>query len=445
MVRILAAALAAGVVAGQTTTAPSAAANKWTMTTINSVQARVVSDAATWDATNKKFGLVLKQNTNTFEEKYRAAMDTVNTASVEGALFYVQTEGINKADSVNCMRKTNMSYVWFLSVTIVQPTFAIAEYADNSGVVPEYGKFLAMDNGMCTPLDAKGTLSPECMTISGLNYNKNVGPFVGGESRKAHQYAAYADNYWFSYPNSCYTRKFEQKDDACRKKQPGGLCPLGTKPDGVTCTYSFDILGYIRIDDLVGITSMKNSQTGQNYRDRVDFCKDSKVEYDFATKTSDLTFWDKPLDEEANTNRTTEMLKLYNSLIKEGKGDYAHMKPLPSAEELAKTNPPCWKNSPVCAKAPNGCRRKLTAQICEVCSSPAADCKKPTASDVVPPALTKAVEPPLPTDAAGKTTVPRNPTGAGGAGGAATPGAASSASSVALTASAAVVMAALLR
>ncbi|EQC29140.1 hypothetical protein SDRG_13172 [Saprolegnia diclina VS20] len=137
MVRILAAALAAGVVAGQATTAPTAAANKWTMTTINSVQARVVSDAATWDETAKKFGLVLKQNTNTFEERYRAAMDTVNTASVEGALFYVQTEGINKADSVNCMRKTNMSYVWFLNVTIVQPTFAIAEYADNSGVVPE--------------------------------------------------------------------------------------------------------------------------------------------------------------------------------------------------------------------------------------------------------------------------------------------------------------------
>ncbi|OQS01772.1 hypothetical protein ACHHYP_00271 [Achlya hypogyna] len=447
MVRTLfltAAAALATLAAGQATTA--APGNTWTMTTINSVQARVVSDAATWDETNKKFGLVLKQNTNTFEERYRAAMDTVNTASVEGALFYVQTEGINRADSVQCMRKTNMSYIWFLNITIVQPTYAIAEYADNGGVVPEFGKFMAMDNGQCTPVNAKAELSDECQTVSGLNYHKNIGPYIGGEARLTHAKGNYADNYWFSYPNSCYSQTFVAKNDKCRKTQPGGLCPLGTQPDGVKCTYSFDILGYIRIDDLVGITSMKNAKTGEFYRDRVDFCKDGKVEYDFDAKSSDLTFWDNPLDVEANKNRTSQMLKLYNSMLKDAKGDYAHMKPLPSIEDLTKANPPCWMNSPRCATATNGCRRKLSSQICEVCSSPAADCKKPTSSDKVPPPLTKAALPPLPTNADGKTTIPRPVAvpGASGAPGDAAAGVASDATSAAIGASALVVMTAFL-
>ncbi|EQC25785.1 hypothetical protein SDRG_16381 [Saprolegnia diclina VS20] len=182
---------------------------------------------------------------------------------------------------------------------------------------------------------------------------------------------------------------------------------------------------------------MKNSQTGQNYRDRVEFCKDSKVEYDFTNNYSDLTFWDKPLDVDANTNRTAQMLKFYNDLIKDGMGDYGHMKPLPSAEDLAKLNPPCWKNSPMCAKAANGCRRKLTAQVCEVCSSPAADCKKPGPTDAAAPTLNKQFQPALPTNAAGVTTVPRsvsnNETLAPGAGGASekTPSAASPVSLVA--------------
>ncbi|EQC41585.1 hypothetical protein SDRG_01545 [Saprolegnia diclina VS20] len=412
MVRLLPLLLAIGLVGGQ---APPT--NKWAMTAVTSIQARVVSDAATWDAAKKKFGLVLKQHTNTFEERYRAAMDTVNTASVEGALYYVQTEGINQADSVQCMRKTNMSYIWFLNVTIVQPTFAIAEYAENAGVVPEYGKFIAMDGGMCTPLDAKGTLSDECQSLSGLNYHANVGPFIGGEARKAHKYAAYADNYWFSFPNSCFTRKFDAKDDACRKSQPGGLCPLGVSPDGVQCTYAFDILGYIRLDDLVGITSLTNSKTGRRYADRVEFCKDGKVEFDFTTMASDLSFWNNPLDENANAKRTARMLSLYNALVQARKGEYANMKPLPSADDLTKINPPCWTNSPLCAKATHGCRRKLTTQICEVCSSPAPDCVKPTAADSVPPALAKAVAPPLPTDASGKTIASRNPSGAGGTAG----------------------------
>ncbi|KDO26628.1 hypothetical protein SPRG_08032 [Saprolegnia parasitica CBS 223.65] len=416
MVRILAAAAMAAAVAAQTAPAPTPSVSNpaWTMKTITSIQARVQSDPATWDETNQKFGLVLKKNTNTFAEKYRAAMDTVNTASPEGALMYVQTEGINKQFDVNCGRKTNMSYIWFMNVTIVQPTFAIAETQDDNSVVPEYGHFVAMDNGYCTPKDAKGTLSPYCLNFGGLMNTANIGPYVGGETRGTHDFGSYPDNVWFSFPNSCYTKTFDQKDDACRKAQKGGLCPLGTQPDGVTCTYSYEVLGYLFIDDLVGITNMTSSQTMQPYKNRVEFCKDSKIEYDFNAKR-------------AHTEDAGLLLDFYNDLLTTGAGDAKHMKPLPKASDLTKLNPPCYANSPICAKATFGCRRKLMAQICEVCTTAAPDCvvMPANAPNAVPLTLKKQYTPPAPTDASGKTLVP----GTGGNGN----GGTSSAASLALS------------
>ncbi|EQC32931.1 hypothetical protein SDRG_09461 [Saprolegnia diclina VS20] len=433
MVRILAAAAMAATVAAQTTPAPTPSVSNpaWTMKAITSIQARVQSDPATWDEANQKFGLVLKKNTNTFPEKYRAAMDTVNTASPEGALMYVQTEGINKQFDVGCGRKTNMSYIWFMNVTIVQPTWAIAETQDDNSVVPEYGHFVAMDNGYCTPKDAKGTLSPYCLNFGGLQNTANIGPYIGGETRGTHDYGSYPDNVWFSFPNSCYTKTFDQKDDTCRKAQKGGLCPIGTQPDGVTCTYSYEVLGYLFIDDLVGITNMTNSQTNQPYKNRVEFCKDSKTEYDFlatGTKKSDLTFWNDPLNMTANQERTQKMLDFYNNLLDSGKGDAKNMKPLPKASDLTKLNPPCYVNSPLCAKATFGCRRKLMAQICEVCKTAASDCvvMPANAPNAVPLTLKKQYTPPAPTDASGKTLAP-------GTGGNGNGGTSSSAASLALS------------
>nr|AIG55946.1 secreted protein [Achlya hypogyna] len=428
MVRILttSAALFAYAYAADTVAPTPAVSNPaWTMKTITSVQARVQSDPATWDEANQAFGLVLKQNTNTFEERYRAAMDTVNTASPEGALFYVQSEGIHEKLDVNCGRKTNMSYIWFMNVTIVQPTFVIAEMQDDTSVVPEYGHFVAMDNGACTPINSKSDISTFCSNFGGLNYTANLGPYIGGEPRIDHKYANYPNNIWFSFPNSCYTQTFTAKNDACRKAQPGGLCPRGTKPDGVKCTFSYDVLGYIFIDDLVGITNM-TSKAGTKYRNRVEFCKDGKVEYNMDTDNSDLTFWNQPHNETANAERTQKMLDLYNAQLASGKGDFAHMKPLPKAADLTAINPPCWKNSPICAKATNGCRRKLMAQICEVCTSPGPDCvvMPANAPDAVPLTLKKQYVPPRPTDANGKPIVD----GKGGNG-----GAASSASAIALS------------
>ncbi|TYZ62972.1 hypothetical protein PybrP1_008110 [[Pythium] brassicae (nom. inval.)] len=100
-------------------------ANTWHMKQVTSVQARIQGDLPYWDADTKlwvsKFG-------TTIDERYTNVLDSVNTASVEGALMYVQAEGINLSEqSVKCERKNKMQYVVFYEMSIVQPTYAIVE------------------------------------------------------------------------------------------------------------------------------------------------------------------------------------------------------------------------------------------------------------------------------------------------------------------------------
>ncbi|KAL4160859.1 hypothetical protein PRNP1_001417 [Phytophthora ramorum] len=106
-----------------TTTSSSSSSSGWHMTAVTSVQARVQGDAPVW---NEDAQLWLSKYGDTTELAYMNNLDTVNTASVEGALMYVQAEGINvNEQSVKCERKNSMQYVVFYELTIVQPTYGI--------------------------------------------------------------------------------------------------------------------------------------------------------------------------------------------------------------------------------------------------------------------------------------------------------------------------------
>jgi len=102
-----------------------------------------------------------------------------------------------------------------------------------------------------------------------------VGPCVGAADQGLAPRAPYPNNYWFSFPGSCPQGSwkgiddngYQQKTEQCRKDNPGGLCPIGVQPDGVNCTFSYNIIGFIEIDELVGIKEM-------GYKSYADFCKD---------------------------------------------------------------------------------------------------------------------------------------------------------------------------
>ncbi|KAG3035170.1 hypothetical protein PC121_g1923 [Phytophthora cactorum] len=147
---------------------------------------------------------------------------------------------------------------------------------------------------------------------------------------------------------------------------------MGGQPDGETCTYSYKILGYLNIDDLVGITNMGHS----NYQQ---FCESGGIEFK-AKNTGNgfeveqcIDFWKNPGDQAANANRAAQMVVMYNQLA--GNGTSTNMTPLPSVESLTAANPKCYQNSATCAQAQFGCNRSLYSQICQVCSAQGAGCE----------------------------------------------------------------------
>ncbi|KAI9920982.1 hypothetical protein PsorP6_001509 [Peronosclerospora sorghi] len=359
-----------------TSAATSSATGSWHMSPVKVVQARVQGDAPVWHPDVK---LWLSKYGNTVPLAYQSGLDTVNTASVEGALMYVQAEGINvNEQSVKCHRKNDMQYVVFYEMTIAQPAASIKYYENH--IPPEYGTFVAMDGAKCT--NAGTDLPESCKLYYGLDGQMDIGPNVGCNPQGTDPRAPYPYSNWFSYPHSCAQAYRAEKTAECRAKFGGGLCPLGVQPDGETCTYSYRILGYINIDDLVGITKL-------GYANYQQFCERGGVEFK-ARNTGNgfvveqcLPFWNDPGNPEANAKRAAQMVQMYNQLTRNGTSTN-NMIPLPSPASLTASNPPCYKNSAMCASAQFGCRRTLYSQLCSVCSDPSSDCVKAPAGYTFP-------------------------------------------------------------
>jgi hypothetical protein len=339
------------------------------MKPVRTIQARIQSDAPKWDPTNNAFYSSFGQ---TFEEGYNMALDSVNTASVEGALMYVQAEGINADEqSVKCERKNNMAYVVFYDVKFANTNETLAQYQED-GDTNEYGPMIAMDGGACTK---EGDNFPQaCLMMNGQDGLPNIGPFVGGTLKELDVRAPYPDNYWFSFANTCPTMKWKEKTPECRAQTRRGLCEVGQEPDGVNCIYSYSILGYIAIDDLVGITE------GQRYKNFKEFCEAGEIEFSINYNKS-LAFWENPGSKNANKNRTLTLIESYKALVggqweKNTQIDpkiVANMQTLPELSELAANNPKCYENAFKCSKI--GCRRELYAQICRECVQGSKGCE----------------------------------------------------------------------
>ncbi|KAE9318595.1 hypothetical protein PR003_g18196 [Phytophthora rubi] len=358
-----------GVVQGSsssTPSTPSTPSGGWRMKPVKVIQARVQGDAPVW---HPEVGQWLSKYGSTTDQQYVNNLDTVNMASVEGALMYVQAEGINvNEQSVKCQRKNNMQYVVFYEMTIVQPTASVKYYESHNPT--EYGDFVAMDGAKCT--NAGSDLPKSCKLFYGLDGVQNIGPNVGCNPQGSDPRAPYPGNYWCSFPNSCAQKYRNDKTDQCRAQYGGGLCPMGTQPDGVKCTYSYKILGYLNIDDLVGITKLGYS----NYQQ---FCQAGGIEFKarntgrgFEVEQS-LDFWKNPGDQNANANRAAQMVSTYNQIVSSGRSP--NMSQLPSISSLTAANPKCYQNSAACARSKYGCSRSLYSQMCNVCSAPGAGCE----------------------------------------------------------------------
>ncbi|EEY61674.1 cleavage induced hypothetical protein [Phytophthora infestans T30-4] len=357
---------------------------------VHVVQARVQSDAPLWNATTETFG---SRYYKTAEEQFRGLLDTVNTASVEGALMYVQAEGIDVTyQSTKCERKNNMKYVVFYDIVVAQTNETLAEYE------AEYGPFLAMDGGRCNQVN--GTESEECLSLNGnstLNV-PSVGPFVGGSEKQTDSRAPYENCWWYSFPNTCPLQPWKTKTAECRANTRQGLCDLKELPDGIKCTYNYRVLGYVPLDDVVGITSLKNKAGTGTYANYSEFCTEGGVEFKTESNklVDSLPFWEKPSETSENTKRAQKLLTAYGDMLTSKKSsqitsdDIGHMKSLPAVNDLVTENPKCYENVKKCATATHGCKRELYGQICTVCNAAANGCEvAPTSFKY--PSLAKAI------------------------------------------------------
>ncbi|KAG7385029.1 hypothetical protein PHYPSEUDO_001965 [Phytophthora pseudosyringae] len=359
-------------------------ADSYHMKPVHVVHARAQSDAPLWINSLSAFGSMYGGDTDA--TKFRGALDSVNTASVEGALMYVQAEGINyntRSEADRCWRKNGMKYMVFYDIVFTQTNETLAEYGS------EYGPMLPMDGGQCTPQSGTNVFSNECLSINGNATSgvAQIGPFIGGESKDTDPRAPYPDCQWYSFPNTCPLNKWTKdpkKTDACRASTRQGLCEFGKLPDGITCTYNYRILGFVPIDDVVGITSIRKNASA-NYADFADFCKDGKVEFNASTEgvwEASIPFWEKPQNESANAKRAQKLLDAYATLLSSGStlvsaDVVGHMTKLPDVAVLTADNPPCHENfEKDCSAtaAPHGCKRDLYSQICTPCAAENAAC-----------------------------------------------------------------------
>lgn len=361
------------------------------MKPVQMVHARAQSDAPVWDDANKMF--TSRFGGDTFDAKFRGAMDTVNTASVEGGLMYVQAECIDyrtRSAEAKCERKNGVQYMVFYHIVMAQTNETLAQYGENvdqySG---EYGPMIPMDGGRCTPSKAEEgkpeEFPVECMYFNGTNGEPQIGPFVGGEDKSTDDRAPYPGNWWFSFPNTCPLEGWgSKKSDECRASTRRGLCEPNMMPNGVDCTYNYRILGYLPIDDLVGITAMTDAND-QPYANFSTFCKDDKVEFktfENGTVEQSIEFWVDPSNATANELRTQKMIDMYHKLVDGSMtsklvpdGLNQHMTKLPTVEELTSKNPKCFENVGKCS---TGCHRSKYSQLCSTCDATKQGCEKAT-------------------------------------------------------------------
>lgn len=365
------------------------------MKPVRTLQARVQGDAPAWDATNKLFTSTIGTD---FASKFRASLDTVNTASVEGALMYVQAEGINynsRAAADKCVRKNKMQYVVFYDIVFAQTNETLALYET------EYGPFLPMDSGQCTPAsgaDASAVFSKPCDYINGNNGEPQIGPFVGGELKDSDPRAPYPNTYWYSFPNTAVKLKWSAKNETNRAATRRGLCDFDKLPDGVTCTYNYRIAGWVPIDDVVGITAMNNKAGTATYKNFTEFCLDGGVEFNGSnsdgTWQQSIDFWLQPQNKTANAARAVKVVDTYTAMLASKTSAQinttviANMLPLPTIAELTAANPKCYENSKECTGT-LGCKRSFYGQLCVPCKAGDTGC------DIMPssfkyPSLAKA-------------------------------------------------------
>eukprot|EP00416_Gambierdiscus_australes_P034125 CAMPEP_0171106366 /NCGR_PEP_ID=MMETSP0766_2-20121228/64604_1 /TAXON_ID=439317 /ORGANISM="Gambierdiscus australes, Strain CAWD 149" /LENGTH=427 /DNA_ID=CAMNT_0011567451 /DNA_START=68 /DNA_END=1351 /DNA_ORIENTATION=+ len=212
-------------------------------------------------------------------------MESVNVASLGGVLWYLHNEVVscNYGDCQYARRFGIDRIVRY--VLRMRATTPLLQAGMN------FGLRYAYDFAKCTgPWDCE------------KEYQK-YGYFVGCNNLSSGfpfpNFPVFYTGAWYSLPGPCGEKDYRHKYPFCRKDQPGGHCqgePSGTGD----CTYSIEVAGEIRLDELEGI---------RNYQE---FILAGGQEYNSTSDEGvDMSFWDGLNDTVANALRVEKADKLF--------------------------------------------------------------------------------------------------------------------------------------
>lgn len=299
-------------------------------------------------------------------------VESVNMASLAGALKYVFSETVEElAYDGNCLRKNNASFIQMYDSYICNPDAALWWYNRDRPLqygndhrqfdLGEFGVFHTMDRGKCHG-------SRRCDYLSGINDAPKLGPYVGVQPEFDDRRCPTDEAYWFSLPGACMQNEWGSKNKTCIQQAPSGKCPPGVLPDGMTCTWSATLLGQVKLDDLVGITNIAKNKT-HHYTSAQEYCKDGHFEFQRSRTTkefvSGLDFWKDPTSRVANAERIQKLIQHYQK--------QPNNFPLPSTEQLQKSNPPCYQTNPNCFISNREICFRNAQMICQRCTSPSCE------------------------------------------------------------------------
>lgn len=215
-----------------------------------------------------------------------------NLANAAGALWYLHNEivihpGLQRSGTHFSNAKTRIER-FRVQVRATEPVYA-----------------LGMHFGVVNTFDLTKCTGPfNCDNFRKFGYAvgceswKVPSDFPHGQWNQANHYPGAT---WYSLPGPCWSKALHQKDLGCAKLEPGGACPGGVIPTGQgNCTYKYEKLGELTIDELEGLESPDT------------FVKNGGREYDVATDKGYLmSFWDGKNDVAKNRWRIERMKLLF--------------------------------------------------------------------------------------------------------------------------------------
>jgi hypothetical protein len=184
---------------------------------------------------------------------YRAEADTdyplenVDCADLAGVMWYLHNEIV---PSYAVTRKYNITRIVRFKISMK------TSWEFYNAHRRQFGGFVAFDSGHCTVPDCDQIwqhfgfiVGCQHQDTSTTGYRSSVKTRLG--HCKSPDDPDCRVGVWYSLPGPCPGERFDRKTDTCKALMPGGRCdkPTGSK----TCTYSVEVAGEIRLDELAGI------------------------------------------------------------------------------------------------------------------------------------------------------------------------------------------------